>query len=181
VYRISYAVSGELPKISLVKDEKLTNNLVDIGTDIEEIGVSEFLSMFTPFIYPKHIESKGDYLFAANLNYSQDEVDKWLEDFDFDTRAYSLGSYKGNVPVIQPDSNGNVTIQDGDLDITQEQLRHLAFDETSNLYLVYNPSDWDEFTVNNDSNHIYNGYGKYICWKYDLRDIDDKIHFTASD
>jgi hypothetical protein len=40
---------------------------------------------------PKIIESKGDTLFAANIAYTQDDVDRTFEDYD--TRSFSTGNY----------------------------------------------------------------------------------------
>ena len=54
----------------LIKDEKISNKLRDSGSDISEVAVSDFLSMVTSSIIPSQIESKGDYLFAANMKYS---------------------------------------------------------------------------------------------------------------
>jgi hypothetical protein len=42
-------------------------------------------------IKPKIIESKGDVLFAANIEYVQDDVDKMFENYD--TRSFSIGNY----------------------------------------------------------------------------------------
>jgi hypothetical protein len=64
---------------------------LDYGTNIEQLGVSEFLSYISMEIFPKIIESKGDTLFASNLKYTQDSVDKNFEDYD--TRSFSSGNY----------------------------------------------------------------------------------------
>ncbi len=42
-------------------------------------------------LFPQIIESKGDTLFAANVKYTQDSIDKLFEDYD--TRSFSTGNY----------------------------------------------------------------------------------------
>ena len=57
---------------------------------------------------PKIIESKGDTLFAANISYTQDDVDKEFEGYD--TRSFSTGNYwklrnpeQGQLPNVRID------------------------------------------------------------------------------
>lgn len=197
IYRISYQVSGQVPKISLIKDEKITSNLIDDGSNIEEdFPLSEFLAMFTPFIYPKHIESKGDYLFAANITYQQDVVD---DDFkDFDARSYSKGNYiivDGiETNVLQPKSidlpdmgavGGYVTVTS--YGITEEpfdtsDLKHHSFSQNSDSP-VFNRQYWEpiEIYYDNPLSRLVgpiplscNGFGKYICWRYVYDVIPDQ-------
>lgn len=161
VYRISYQLSGQIPKISLIKDEKITQKLTDIGVNIEEnVAISDFLSMFTPFIYPKQIESKGDYLFAANMKYSQDDVDSKFDSFKAE-------SYSRHNKVFRIDEEGNVTTMP-DLDnVNINYSTNTAFPQSNTP--SYNEDDWRIFKVNNVE---YNGYGKYICWRYIYDDIN---------
>ena len=175
VYRISYSVSGQLPKVSLVKDEKITSNIVDIGTDIMEMGMSEFLTMFTPFIYPKILESKGDYLFAANMKYSQDEVDAQFKDFDARAYNYKVSYSYEDTPVSNPLVIAHLE------NVDMQYLTNAAFEPGKTP--VYNAEHWKKFPVwKNDQTYSYdvNGYGKYICWKYDYKKID-KTKFTSND
>lgn len=176
LYRISYSISGQLPKVSLIKDEKLSGSLIDTGQDIEELGISEFLSMFTPYIYPKQIESKGDYLFAANMEYSQDQIDSKFENFD--SRSYSFGnyySYAGNHPRIvsgQYNATTNtVQLDNIFVDDNHDIIYHWAFRE--GVTPEYDSQDWATYIFNyNDREYKCNGYGKYICWSYDFDNLN---------
>lgn len=177
IYRISYQLSGQLPKISLVKDEKIISSFIDTGTDVvENIGMSELLSMFTPFIYPKQIESKGDYLFAGNMKYSQDAVDA---DFSqFDTRSYNIGSVteyetpsgqEAYIRVLNIDNNGYVnSIRDIDSD---DIPMHLAFIEPP---YEYNANHWKTIKyIDDGQTKECNGYGKNISWRYIYQDLPE--------
>ena len=170
IYRISYQLSGQLPKISLVKDEKITSSFIDTGTNVvENIGMPELLQMFTPFIYPKQIESKGDYLFAANMKYSQDDVDDQFENFD--AKSYSRGSvieyntstYQADTKVLNIDSGGYVTyVHDVEPD---DVLLHKAF-KGENAY-TYDESHWESIKyIDDGQTKQCNGYGKNISWRY---------------
>lgn len=173
IYRISYQLSGQLPKVSLVKDEKITSSFVDTGTNvIEDIGISELLSMFTPFICPKQIESKGDYLFAGNMKYSQDDVDEQFSQFD--TKSYNIGSVteysqQAYRRILNIDNNGYVTqirdIQPDDI------LMHLAFIEPP---YEYNVNHWKTIKyIDDGQTKECNGYGKNISWRYIYQDLPE--------
>ena len=132
IYRISYQLSGQLPKISLIKDEKISNKLRDSGSDISEVAISDFLSMATSSIIPSQIESKGDYLFAANMKYSQDNVDNQFPDFD--ARSYSTGNtYAENSirnRIFQYNSISGYTIPSNfNNNYDQQYIGHYQFDQ----------------------------------------------------
>jgi hypothetical protein len=58
-------------------------------------------------IKPKIIESKGDVLFAANIEYVQDDVDKMFEDYD--TRSFSSGNYWKLITPVAANSTTGIT------------------------------------------------------------------------
>lgn len=80
IYRIGYVQKGQAPEIYTILDEKLNNSdpqftFIDNGTGRDEIiSPDEFSVDVGVRIIPKTIESKNDYLFAANVNYVQDEL-----------------------------------------------------------------------------------------------------------
>lgn len=186
IYRISYQLSGQLPKISLVKDQKLFDSIIDNGVDIDEnIAISEFLQQFTPHIYPTQIESKGDYLFAANMKYSQDSVDSKFEKFD--ARSYSRGNYIVENENTQNEIRTDILTSDNiNLDVDEEKLRHWAFNVREYNYVE---DDWHGFILNQnggisdyqsyENDEPINGYGKCICWRYSYRRIDG-LHPTPN-
>ena len=90
IFRITYVENGQLPTVTLIKDQKYENNqtVIDSGaTDIQTIGVPEFLSYVKIGVIPKLIESKNDYLFAANVKYKQDDVDNKFKNIDVTTQT----------------------------------------------------------------------------------------------
>ena len=90
IFRITYVENGQLPTVTLIKDQKYENNqtVIDSGaTDIQTIGVPEFLSYVKMGVIPKLIESKNDYLFAANIKYKQDDVDDKFKGVDVTTQT----------------------------------------------------------------------------------------------
>lgn len=94
VYRIAYKQVGQQPEINLIYDGQFSNNITDTGINIgTSISFEEFISLIYYHVSPTIIESKGDYMFAANVKYEQDEVDYILKDKDF--RIYSTGDYNG--------------------------------------------------------------------------------------
>ena len=84
IYRIAYYDSGQKPRIFLIRDIDFTCNITitDIGENIHEISVDEFLALDNTEINPKIIENKNNYLFAANLSYTRDLVDQKFKDWD---------------------------------------------------------------------------------------------------
>ena len=96
LFRITYMYNGQTPTVQRIEDKEIdpTQEYVDIedyGDSQEELGISELLSFTQMQIKPKIIESKGDVLFAANIEYVQDDVDKMFENYD--TRSFSIGNY----------------------------------------------------------------------------------------
>lgn len=81
IYRISYVQNGQLPDISLIYDGSVDEvfTYTDTGFDISQMSTSEFIALNSIKIKPLLIESKNDYLFAANIDYDQQQVDKTFE------------------------------------------------------------------------------------------------------
>ena len=82
IYRINYINSGE-PKISIICDKKFERQdsitYIDDGSNVEDISLTEFLELLQTNCIPKLIETKDDYLFASNIKYTQDEIDKKIK------------------------------------------------------------------------------------------------------
>lgn len=121
VYRINYVVNGQAPTIHIVYDDVLTEYVIDRGASIEQVGDAEFISTNTLGVIPKVIESKEDYLFAANLKYKQDLFDKELEERLGKNafRAYASGDWDN------PSDIGNYSVarkynKQFDQEITQD-------------------------------------------------------------
>lgn len=93
IYRIQYIENGQLPTIETIYDEEIRQTgemyFTDAGqSSIETITLEEYNSFTGIHFIPKTIETKDDYLFAANIH----EIDKDKDILDWDARAYSFNS-----------------------------------------------------------------------------------------
>ena len=90
VYSIKYTSYGEIPSISLIEEKELNNDeillIYDDGSIISSLSLEELLFLGSNPLIPKHIESKDNRLFMANLQSSEFLLPKEL-----DCRAYSFG------------------------------------------------------------------------------------------
>lgn len=89
IYRISYIENGQEPTISLIYDSVITSEFCDTGTAaLSTLTLDEYNSISGIHFIPKMIESKNDYLFAANIK----EVNTTTDLFkSFDARAFQFG------------------------------------------------------------------------------------------
>lgn len=85
LYRITYNQNGNIPIINLIYDGKVyesTFAYTDLGTNKYQISSEEFLALNGLRIHPKVIESKENYLYAANITDDQDLIDETFKDVD---------------------------------------------------------------------------------------------------
>ena len=86
VYAVKYTSYNQIPTVSLIKDQEIgstrTVNVFDDGSVINDITLSEFTFLGSDPIIPKHIETKDNYLFSANVKEQSFDV-------ELDTRAYA--------------------------------------------------------------------------------------------
>ena len=168
VYRIAYPKAGQLPKVDVVYDQECVSTLViDSGQSLENISSSEFVATNKLLIVPKEIESKGDYLFAGNVTYTQDQIDSTFNNFD--ARCFSKGSYyteNGSEVEIFGEHSSLETDQlindlSGTIDIHNHQ-----FD--AGVGYEYDFNNWQSVAKTIDARTVYvNGYGKCFAWKYE--------------
>ena len=89
---LEYTVFNQIPNIRIVGEynvENLTSlTVVDNGSSIGELTLEEFRFIQNNF-YPKSIDIKNDYLFAANVKHDY----FYINDSDFDTRTFRFNSY----------------------------------------------------------------------------------------
>ena len=97
IYRIAYVQVGQEPSVNLAYDGEYQAEYLDKGTNVMASSFDNVLAMMEGAIVPSIIESKNDYLFAANVTYKQDDLDKKLDEGDDDQkfRIYSSGDYDG--------------------------------------------------------------------------------------
>lgn len=154
IYRIAYSRSGQLPRVDIIYDQQCMETKVnDIGQSVQNVSTAEFIAENKLSFVPSNIESKGDYLFAADVLYNQDAIDQQFKRFD--ARCFSNGSY-----YTQDGERIDVTASATDeqlLLVPQEGVGNKQFDT---IDVDYAPQYW---TMNADG---YNGHGLCFDWKY---------------
>ena len=112
IFRVHYEENGQLPIISIIYDDAVSKlifpdstlnkqtdldgrvyyiTFIDNGrVELGQISLEEFNSMLGQRIIPKVIESKNDYMFAAQIKDVQSDVFKGVSKKDFGTVSYEL-------------------------------------------------------------------------------------------
>lgn len=105
VYAIKYTSLNSLPSVSIIVDKEIDNysnfSYFDDGNSIGTITLSEFLFLGSNPFVPKHIQSKDNRLFAANIK----EIPF---DFEIDMRAYSFDS--GGASVLRDNDGSTLNV-----------------------------------------------------------------------
>jgi hypothetical protein len=87
LYAIKYTSYNQLPQVSLILDRNVTDVdevvYYDDGAIIQTVSIEEFLFLGSDLIIPQHINTKKGYMFFAN--YEEKNFD-----IDIDTRAYAF-------------------------------------------------------------------------------------------
>ena len=89
VYAIKYTSFNQIPSISLIDESELNGRtelkVFDDGSTISTLSLEEFVFLGSNPVIPRHIESKDNRLFIANLKDNSFDVPESL-----DVRAYSF-------------------------------------------------------------------------------------------
>lgn len=103
IYRITYVANNQNPTIECISDQTIngsTLSFIDSGqTAISTMTVEEYNSSTGIHIIPKVIESKNDYLFAANITTKASHIENF-DDFDARSFSYSPAVDDQNVPPL---------------------------------------------------------------------------------
>lgn len=183
IFRINYIQNGQAPTIHRICERKIDSNqvaftFIDYGNNEEQLGVSEFLSLSVMELKPKIIESKGDTLFAANIAYTQDDVDRTFENYD--TRSFSTGNYwklrnpeQGQLPNVKIDFEnrdnaekpGGTLVDLGEHGSNIADLCHHQFTDATDY--TWNANYWHPFTANTEDPVVnkIGGKGENIDWE----------------
>lgn len=156
VYAIKYTSLNQLPEIGLIEERELsgpTLSVYDDGNVIETLGLEEFLFLGSDPYIPRHIETKDNRMFLADIT-----TNDFLLPEELDCRAYSFisgGAYASVRDNAFINSNGVV---DG------------VRSNVSGLYILPKNHDainlnYDVFKYQKDGTTV-GGEGKYI--KYQL-------------
>lgn len=160
IYSIKYTSFNEVPEVALVHDSEIdsyTNYIfTDNGIKISTLTLAEFAFLGSNPLVPRHIQSKDNRMFAANLKDTAFQ-------FEIDTRAYSFNQsgvtklYTGNVQYLAPGSlQGNFSEFLAANNVVD--YNYLATDD------AINPS-FDEYKYQRDTSTI-GGEGIFI--KYSI-------------
>lgn len=115
IYRISYVEAGQLPTVECIYDDKIPEGDTFDYTDVGEAALSvhtleEYNSMTGIHIIPEVIESKDDYMFAANIKDDTEADDQRVLDWNADehvTYTFVTADIVGDVN----DDPGKITIK----------------------------------------------------------------------
>lgn len=186
IYRIHYVQNGQEPTIDIVYDGKYTNNMIftDNGIQgLQSVTTEEYNSISGIHIIPKVIDSKNDYLFAANIKQqSSDTFD------DFDARAYSFG-ISGECVLTKAYNNSQIEAQMSNFTIQDLPQNYDCYNSSMNPNTVYDSLNSQMFTpaskfdVSAGSlDLIYGGFGKNISYAIIVTEIDaDTVEATDND
>lgn len=168
VYRITYQQNGQLPTVDIIYQGDYLNDrgydyyfyLNDVGQDpLQSITIEEYNSMSGVHIIPKAIESKNDYMFAANVTDQQTALVDFVKDYD--TRAFRF-SPKGECNLYSATSDSRSTITD------PSQANN--FYGSSAFRDCYNPNNNINNPISNDELYdlqgYYGGSGVNISWRF---------------
>ena len=185
IYRVYYQQNSETPDIDLIFDgrfistaennKKYFYHIDSSNNSINKISVDDFNSKFGLYMIPRVIESKDDYLFAAQIK----EYRNTNKSFD-----------NINTISISSDPNGFVQFLNVNDDYENAQKYTITyitkdnwkkFDELTKEKDCWNPYIQNQFGINNDINALqclytfpegpdneqfYGGSGKHVDWKF---------------
>lgn len=179
LFRISYRRSGQEPTIDVIYDGYIPSNstFYDNGQDINRISTSDLVLYTQDSVVPKLIESKDNYLFAANITYSQTKTDELFKDFD--ARCFNTGNTVNGQDVFEgiTSSDSLATVLESKtnylLQIRTDRIRHKQFDSG-----IYQPFDKNYWSCIGQSG--FNGVGACFAWKYEYEDYYLNVYEQSS-
>lgn len=166
IFRIHYQVNGQTPSIDIIYDGAYQDNFqfVDRGTNsLGQLTVEEYNSYSGIHIIPKVIESKNDYLFAANIKYDQSAEDLFS---NWDARSFSFSpdseqpqSHLFNVNQTSNPIVLNATdLESGDLSQLNDCDCYNAYNDLSKTMFEYRGYNFNTSDIINLNSDIDNGY-----------------------
>lgn len=165
VYRITYESDEQEPTIELIIDKGIGSGIFtfnDIGQlALSQITLAEYNSIAGINIIPKVIESKNDYLFAANIKYQITDFDDW------DARAYTSGDTYNGEQIININDPNNVPFIDYDQIPLDAQIENTNLDFSEQ----YDISKWRL------NPQVIGGRGSNIIWQI-ISNVDVNIDNT---
>ena len=207
IYRVYYQQNSETPDIDLIfdgnfksvteKDEKKYFYYLDSASNsINKISVNDFNSKFGLYMIPRVIESKDDYLFAAQIkeyrdtNRSFDNINTVSISASSDgyVQFLNVNENQEDVHIYTTDEvkNNNWEIFDK---LTKEKdcWNHYTQNEDGINYGSVALQSLYTFPIGNDNEQFYGGSGKNVDWRFittilpaDSSTLDDDEYGTSS-
>ena len=185
IYRVYYQQNSETPDIDLIFDgrfistaennKKYFYHIDSSNNSINKISVDDFNSKFGLYMIPRVIESKDDYLFAAQIK----EYRNTNKSFDNINTISISSDPNGFVQFLNVNDDYENAQKYTITDITKDNWK--KFDELTKEKDCWNPYIQNEFGINNDINALqclytfpegpdneqfYGGSGKHVDWKF---------------
>lgn len=185
IYRVYYQQNSETPDIDLIFDgrfisteenkKKYFYHIDSSNNSINKISVDDFNSKFGLYMIPRVIESKDDYLFAAQIK----EYRNTNKSFDNINTISISSDPNGFVQFLNVNDDYENAQKYTITDITKDKWK--KFDELTKEKDCWNPYIQNEFGINNDINALqclytfpegpdneqfYGGSGKHVDWKF---------------
>lgn len=185
IYRVYYQQNSETPDIDLIFDGRFTStaennkkyfyHIDSSNNSINKISVDDFNSKFGLYMIPRVIESKDDYLFAAQIK----EYRNTNKSFDNINTISISSDPNGFVQFLNVNDDYENAQKYTITDITKDKWK--KFDELTKEKDCWNPYIQNEFGINNDINALqclytfpegpdneqfYGGSGKHVDWKF---------------
>ena len=178
VYRIMYTENGQMPVIEKIIDQKIKEKELFVNdgglNGLSLLSVEEYNSMTGIHIIPETIESKDDYMFAANI-----KTDNYLETdkdvFEWDARAFRFDINKtclvqstteDTQKYYKVDISGDYG-KIGDYN-KEDSLKHDAYNVYNDMSKDYKERSSYQFTSDGE---YYGGSGVNVSWKFIVAEI----------
>ena len=180
VYRIKYDANGQTPTVSLIVDEvrntqSNTVTIQDVGQNpLSQLTLEEFNNISGIHIVPKIIESKNDYLFAANIQditYNNKIGNGW------DSRAYQYHLSSSKLSLSNYNEGTQYT---GSVDDVPDDYD--CYNEYNNINNQYQPDGAYYTLPTSDGKQYFGGTGKNIEWRFVVTRVDaDTCRYEKDD
>lgn len=187
IYRLYYQENAELPEIDIIYDGDIVTNeegghddaaekyfyYNDItNNSISKVSVENFNSKSGLYMIPKVIESKDDYLFAAQIKEYR-QTNKKFDNINTVSLSFSVDGYTYVTNLNDAFFSQEISIKELEKDEWKK------FDELTSIKDCWNPSNQItpgytipagtqncQFTKQHDGVCYYGGSGKHIDWRF---------------
>tara|TARA_R110000772_G_scaffold54130_1_gene123505 strand:+ start:10848 stop:14918 length:4071 start_codon:yes stop_codon:yes gene_type:complete len=182
LYAIKYTSLNQIPQVSLIVNREVgdVNEIVyfDDGAVIQDLTLEEFLFLGSNPIIPRHIATKDNILFSANITENNFDI-------DLDCRAYSYSVSSTDAYILNNVSSiaGSLPIPNSIPTVGGEYLQVPADFTVTEKHDAVNPN-YDVYRYQKSST-TQGGTGKYINYSIDpdgsltVQEIDDSQFFKS--